>query len=310
MKILLLLFFSFGTSLALFLWTLLYSGHTRETIKKALADSPVYTQISDHFAKQDKLVMEQDQYPYYVSKRFSPEYFRNKTESVLDDSAAWITGRSQNAPVLSFKELKDDLQQDHPDLISAIEQVPSEKQLVDSGLDETQTEQYLNQAKQMQTFSKSDFAIQLSQYLQSVKIVYNGLKIALPILIVILLLCLMMIWLLSEGTPRKFKWVGVTLLVSSMGGYGFIFVYHFSKDVITHFNLADQSEFVTLVAPIITTVLYHYISVYLSHQALMSTLFLIIGTCCLVVAFLTRHQSSSVKPLKVNASFWRGKKKK
>jgi hypothetical protein len=311
MKIMFLLFFVFSAPVALFLATILYGGHTRETVKKALADSPVYEQISQHFSKEDTQVMDQNDYPYFVDKRFTAEYFRNKTESTLDDSAAWISGRSQTVPVVSFKEIKDDIQKAHPDLLTAIEQTPTAEQLQSSDMTEEQAAQYLDQAKQLRTFSNNDFTVPLGQYLQSVKFVYGALKIALPIYVLILLASLVMIVLFANTIPAKCKWLGITFFLSSVLGFGAAMLYRANSDAITHLNFTDQTEFITLVTPIIVTVINHFAGVYAANQIIMSEILIALAALCFVGSFLTRKQADpSLKPLKVKSTYWTSPSKK
>jgi len=305
MKIMFLLFFVFGAPVALFLATILYGWHTRETVKKALADSPVYEQISEHFSKEDTLVMEQNDYPYYVDPRFTPQYFRDKTEETLDSSAAWITGRSQNTPSVSFREIKEDIQKTHPDLLTAIQEVPTAQQLERSGMDERQAAQYLDQAKQLRTFTANDFTVPLGQYLYSVKFVYYALQFAEPIFIIILLFSLVMITLFANSTPEKCKWLGITFMLSSFLGFGISYLYNTHDNFLTYLNLADQTEFVTLVTPIIATIINHFVGIYARNQIIMSEVLLAVSALCFIGYFFTRKLAApSVKPLKVKNTYW------
>jgi hypothetical protein len=293
MKIPLALFFAFGAPLAVFLATVLYTGHTRDTVKQALAESPVYKQISEHFSAED------------FNKRFTPEYFRNKTEETLDTSASWIAGRTQSEPVVSFKEIKEDLQKSQPDLLTAIQETPTTEQLEQSGMDDQQSVQFLNQAKQLRTFTANDFTIPLAQYLQSVKTVYHGLQIALPVYIIILLASLLMIVLFANSIHTKWKWLGITFFLSSVFGFAISLFYRANSEAITHLKITDQTEFITFITPIILTIIKHFVSVYAANQLIVSVVFLILAVICFVITFLTKGMAApAVKPLKVKRTYW------
>ncbi len=306
MKLSFLLFFSFATPLALFLGTILYGGITNDNIKKALAQSPVYTQISNHFKNQDAQVVTQKQFsPIFVSKRLTPEYIKTKTESTIDDSTNWVTGKSQTVPVLSLNELKTDMQREHPELLKAIEHVPTESELKGSNLNEKELDRYLEQATQLSSFAKADFTLTLDRHLEGFKLVYEVLQIALPLLVVLLICSLLMLAKLANGVPAKFKWIGAALLTSSIVGFGCIFLTTYISSTIAQTNLLELSDFLMLFTPIIITVLNHYLAVYTGYQITASTVLLVCAGVCFLSAVLTRKQAAPIiKPLNVEHSYW------
>jgi hypothetical protein len=306
MKILLVLFFSFVTPVVLFLGTILYGGINRVTIKNALAESSVYSQIATHFANEDaQFSANKDPFSYYVSKRFTSEYFKSKTESTLDDSLDWIENKTQTVPVVSFKELKEDMQKDRPELVRTIEHIPTEAEMTASGLTADQQLKMIEQAQQFSNFAEQDFTIPLDRYLQGLKTIYIGLTIAVPLLSFLLLGCLLMIAALAIGTSAKFKWLGIAFFLSSLFGYVVILSDTLIQTAFTKINILEQTDIIALSTPIILIILHHFFTIYTKYQNIASTILLIASAVSFLGVLLAKHyESPTPKPLKVNASFW------
>ncbi|MGH7204379.1 MAG: hypothetical protein ACREHC_08090 [Candidatus Levyibacteriota bacterium] len=275
-------------------------------MKKALAESGAYTQVSEHFTQQDVDTLEQNPgLTIFVSKRLTPLYFKKKTESVIDDSTNWITGKTQTAPVLSFKELKQELESEHSDLMGSIEHIPTATELRNSDLDTHGQERYLEQTKQLVAFTNDDFTFPLGNQLEGLKLVYRILQIAIPVFIVFLLCSLFLLVKFAYTLPSRFTWVGATLLASSIVGYGCIFFHSYIIAIILRTNILQQSDFLSLFSPIVLAMINHYLEIYVGYQEITNALFLVSAAGCFLGAIVTRKQAiPKLKPVYEVRSYW------
>lgn len=308
----LLLFFAFSTPVVLLIATMLYGGVTNDSIKAALANSNAYAKVSSYFSQKDAAVAEENQtFSDFASKRLSAEYFKDKTETAIDDVGDWITGKTQTPPGISFVELKNDLQQEDPQLYENIQRITTAREMDEADLTEEQKKQYTNQIIHLRTFFHNDFTVPIGTHLEGFKTVYGYLGIALPVLVVIMLLCLVVIAIHSHGLPNKLKWLGATFLVSSLAGLVFILLHELLADASTQVTLADQPDIVALMAPVLISVFNHYVDVFVAHQITTSTAFFGLSVIMLVAAFITRNQvPKNLKPLNPGKSYWLSSKKK
>ncbi|MGI8420508.1 MAG: hypothetical protein ACR2LN_07770 [Candidatus Levyibacteriota bacterium] len=306
MKLSLLFFFAFTNPLVLFFAILLYGGIPPDNMKKAIADSEAYSQVSAHFAQQDADTITQNKdFTVIVSKRLTPTYIRTKTESVIDESATWITGKTQTVPVVSFRELKEELQSEHSDLMGNIEHIPTAVELKRSDLDAQNQTRYLEQAKQITAFTNDDFTLPLGNQLEGIKLAYRILQIALPMLIVLLICSLFLLVKFAYSLPSRFKWVGAALLASSIVGYGCIFFHPYITPVIIRTNILQQSDFFSLFSPIIIAMINHYVEIYIGYQEIVNTVFLVGAAGCFLGAIATRKQAiPKLKPVYEIRSYW------
>lgn len=303
MKLLLILFIAFTTPAVLFFATLIYTDVSNDKLKTTLAAAGVYEQISKHLTVRDTSI--DDPFLPIIADRFTPEYLKTKTESTLDDATNWITGKSAKIPEVNFKELKEDLAKRDPKLLASLQNVPNEAEMAEAGIDEEQRTAYIQQVKQISDFTKQDFAIKLDQHLGGFKLVYDGLKIAIPIVILILLLSLFMVVKLSNGLPTKFKWLGITFIVTAFVGYGVFLSNSLIATGLEKVNLLEQSTITALITPIMLAVLNYFIKLYASYQQTAGVIFLVLAGICFLGAILTRKYAAvTIKPLKVKRSYW------
>lgn len=303
MKPILIFFIATTMPLVLFIATLLYGDVTNEQLKKALNESGVYKQMSTYLVRGD---LELD-VPFFnvVKDRFTDEYLHAKTETALDVSTAWITGTSKTPPVISFPELKDDLSKRDPELLASLQKVPQKEELTQEGIEPEQQEAYLQQVKQISEFTKNDFSIKLADHLQGFKLAYEGLRIALPILLLLMLGSLFMVWKLADGLPKKFKWFGITFLVTAITGYIVMLSHSMITYGITQVSTLNDAEVVKMLTPILLSILGHYMKLYASYQEIVASFSIIVAAVCFVLMVITRKQAApSVKPLKVQRSYW------
>jgi len=306
MKLQLLLFFALATPIALFFIIILYAGISTEDMKKAISESGAYPQLAEHLTKQEaNTLIIYNNSTVFVSKLLTPAYFKTKTESAIDDSADWITGKTQTPPEVSFRELKQEIQLEYPDLLSNIEHVPSKSELQNSNLNVQDQALYLEQAKQMAAFVNADFTFSLGNKLEGIKLTYRILQIVLPVIIVLLICSIFFMTKLANSPPLKYKWIGATLMTSSIAGYGCIIFHPYITAAIAGTQVIQESTLFSLFLPIFIAIINHYVEIYVGYQEIVSTVFLVCAAGCILGAILTRTQTvSTIKPIYEKVTYW------
>ena len=306
MKLQLLLFFAVVFPIVLFLATIIYGNTSTISLKKAITDSGAYSHIASQFAQVDAdTIAKYNTYDVFVSQLLTSTYFQTKIESAIDDSANWITGKTQTPPVISFKELKEELQTKDIILLKSLIHIPTSAELKKSGLNTQDQAAYLNQAKELSAFANTDFNFPLENQLEGIRLVYSILQIAIPILIVFLLCSLFFLITMANSLPMKFKWVGATLLTSSFVGYDFILFHSYFISAIMATSLLQELNAYPLFSPIIPAIINHYVDIYVGYQELVSILFLVGAGICFLGAFLSRKQAiPKIKPVYEVRSYW------
>ncbi len=198
MRILALLFFFFTTPLVIFLATIVYGGISTKVIKEEVAKSGLYKKL---------------EFP-----PLTPSYVKAKVEKAVDDSASWITGKSKVEPVISFKDLKDQFLAQNPEMIDAfseMENIPPQ----DENTDEFGYEEEADPQAFIKDLAKNDFTYPLKDVLSGLKFVNLIITILLPVLVILMILSVVLIIKKSKDAKSKFKWVGMTFLLSALGGF-------------------------------------------------------------------------------------------
>lgn len=306
MKLQLLLFFAIATPFVLFFSSVIYGGISPANVKNAVAKSGAYTQISAHFTKPEAIPVAQFiDFPIFVSKRLTPAYFQTKIESAIDDSANWITGKTQTPPAISFKELKEELQADHPEIMQELQYTPTSAALQKSHLSSQDQARYLEQTKDLKAFTDANFTFSFGDKLDGIKVAYIFLQIALPLLIVLLMFCIFLLAKQAISPPLKFKWVGAAFLTSSIVGFGCILLLPYITPAILGTHILQESEALSLFTPIFAAIINFYLENYVGPQEIVSTMLFIVAAACFLGAFLTRKQAlPSIKPVYNVRSFW------
>lgn len=292
MKVLLLLFFTFTAPLALFLATVMYSVNSTVELKKSLAESGVYAQIHSYLVKKDAEAEAADElFATLVSSRFTAGYIQVKTEGVLDDANNWVIGKSKTPPSVSFKELRDDMVSNHPELLQYLENLPKYAKADQEGIDPEQKARIIKEAENMSSFVKNDFTIPLGNYLQGMKDAYRIFQIALPIWVILLIASLFSVYKLAGDQAAKWKWLGATFMTSALWGFGIIFFNRTIATSIEQLNHMETSSYMALLAPILMAVMRHYVENYTSYQGVMSVVLLLVAAGCFLISSRMKTQT-------------------
>ncbi len=217
LKILLILSFGFSVQFLFLFLVFAIGGFTPAFLKDTLVKSNVYGTVS---SKIESLAIEssdsEDMIMPFIKEQFTSSYVRGKSETLIDDTFSWLDGKTSTPPVLSFKELKDSIEQKNPELISQLQQMSvemkqqqQEQAMQEGGLPTSQTD-----SMDFNKMMKSDFSIPVGENLKPLKSIYAFFKFALPLTAVYLLVLLGLIALLSSGVKSKLKWIGATFISS------------------------------------------------------------------------------------------------
>jgi hypothetical protein len=305
-KVLAVLFFVFITPLVVFLTTILYGGISPSIINKELANAEVYQKISEliNSAEVDE---ESKQFMEFFSNRLTPKYLQNKTEGAIEDSFNFVSGKSSIPPIVSFKELKDDIMATNPKLLASLEKIPEEiqkeqKQADGAELASDKSSAEISQSMEsLNNLIKSDFTIKLDQYLMGLKNSYSVMKIVHPVLIVLLMGSIILLKLFSPSLHSFLKWAGVAFIVSGLLGFGIIFLSSIGLNAATNFAAENSNAALSIIAPIIFGILKNFLGVYKNYQTGASIGLLVLGALSIAGVALTKSQvavSQSPKPSK------------
>ncbi len=305
MKLLTLLFFTFTLPLVIFLTVLLYGPLTPVSIKSELNNASVYEKLSQTLADISSNDSENTELAGIITSRFTSEYIKIKTEGVIDDTSNWITGKSTTPPMLSFKELKEDIVKENPQLLTQLTDMADEMKnesaaYADSSenTDETMNQQadMMNVSTSISQLVNSDFSFNLEKELNGIKNGYATTRIVHPILIVLLFGSILLLGVLSSSWPARLRWIGSTLISSSVVGFGILFVATHGILALTT-ALSDQSnEFVRLFSPIILHITTSFVSSYSLYEKSVSIVLLVIGIACIIGS--TVIKPTSILPVK------------
>lgn len=300
MKLLLLIFFVALVSPAVFVTSILYGGITGETFKNALNDATVY-QHADSFLTASN--GDTEELTALLKNRFTSDYLQLKTEEAIDASFDYVTGVNDASPSVSFRELKTDITKSNPELLTSLEGLSKELETTMQSDEFTDSESFsaentdtqMAEVNAMLTLAKGDFTIDLRQYLEGVRSGYKVLRIFHPLLILLLTLSLLGIALLAKPLSSKFRWVGVTLLVSGIVGFISVLSNGFIMTFLSEMTIKSSTGLASFTLPVILQLFKEISSVYGSFQTSASTGMLIIGLIMLIASFVIKSDLRTVK---------------
>src|SRR6185437_5483790 len=121
MRFLITLFITLCLPLFIFLTTIVTSSDIAPLLKQDLKQNNIYGKISSQLTKLDSNDADSAVLNSFIQKKFTTYYIQNKVDTAMDSSSDWIQGKTQTPPVISFKDVKDDLNAQYPQLLPAIE---------------------------------------------------------------------------------------------------------------------------------------------------------------------------------------------
>ena len=114
--------------IVILLMTFLYGGFSSVSLKQELRTAQVYPKIQTYISSltMDETEQPAKQFSSVIKQRFTSLYIQQKTEELVDTSGNWITNASSTIPTISFKELKDDITTQYPELLPSLQEMQKE----------------------------------------------------------------------------------------------------------------------------------------------------------------------------------------
>ena len=296
MKLLILLFFILTFPLFIFLTTVLYSSDITPLLKTDLAQHHIYSQLSSQLGKLDSGDNDSAVISQFIQNKFTPDYVQHKVNSALDSSDAWIRGKSKTPPVVSFKDVKDELNTQYPQLLPSIENAAAEmkKQEAQNPAAVQQNPQAAKNIDMLASLAKSDFTIHLNTYLAGLKNFYTTIRILQPILAILLLGCLILLGYLNKSWHSRFKWIGITLLLGSILGFALTYGNIEIVKFISKFAAHSSNHFIQMSSPVVLQIIKQYVEAYVNYQNTASIGLMLISGGCFISAAVTRNMTAAV----------------
>ncbi len=303
MRVIVLLFFIFTIPVVIFLTTILYASDLNTVLKTELARNNAYGQINTQISKLEGEDAQSIVVNSFLQSTFTPQYIQAKTETTIDSSFDWIRGKTTVLPVLSFRDIKDKIFSQNPQLLTTIEDLAKEMKNQpipqDSSQDGTVQNQPDAQAMKgidtLTSLAKSDFTIKLDQYLIGVKNFYNILRILQPILAGLLLIYLVLLFVLSKTWPSRLKWAGITFILSGVLGFGVVLFDSYLLGTLISFVSVNSNQAIKIVSPIVIQIIKHFVDTYINYQTTANIVFLIIGAGSFAVGVFSNKTAPIAK---------------
>lgn len=282
----------------IFLSSIVSAPDITPILKSDLQKQHIYKELSSQIDTLESKNSDSADINMYIHNKFTASYIRKKVETALDSSSDWISGKSPTPPAVSFKDIKNDLNTQYPQLLPAIQSAADEmkqkqSQLADSGNMQATTQNTQGTAM-LASLTKSNFTVPLTPYLSGLKNFYATVKILQPILAILLVICIVFLFILNKPWPQRFKWIGITLFISSLVGFGLAFGNVFIIQFLSKFAAHNANHIVQLASPIVLQIINHYVDVYVNYQKMASLVLLIIAAGCFVGAAVTRNTPVTV----------------
>jgi hypothetical protein len=232
LKVFLLLFFSSLVPLFIFLLTLRSSRINGPYLKSQFSKTNLYEKLASEletFIDDNQENGSKDDPMHligpFLKQEVTASYIKIKLETLIDDTDTWIRNTSAKEPVLSLSDLRDKLVLKHANIISQIEELQEsvksqkpeiEKIAKESGDPEQQAQLDKIADFDLASFLKKDMTFPLGQYLTPIRLLSFWSSTGLFVLGVLLVSVLLVIYLTSDNDTLKYRWVGVTLILSSL----------------------------------------------------------------------------------------------
>ncbi len=296
MKLAILFIFAILSPFTIFVAELMYGGTTPQELKKGLAQSDVYANISD-FLISVQPEGKQDDQTAFLSKqiydRFTPAYVQEKTDKLIDDGYIWIT-KDGPSPVLSFTDIKADMLTSNPEFEEQFAQIRylanqnqgnGEQALEQSSGDPTAQ----GNTDALTTLAQNDFTVPVGEYFLGLKTFYGIMKIVTPILIALLIGLLLVQLRINNSAKARLTWIGSSFITASAFGYGMIFFNQIAVKELLKSTLISSENFLATFAPIMLQLMNLFMQEYAKIQIYVSIGMLLIGVIFVAIAKLKKY---------------------
>jgi hypothetical protein len=300
MKIFILLFFTLCFPIFIFITTIVYASDITPILKSDLTKHQIYTQLSKQLGTIDTGDSNSAIVSQFIQSKFTSDYLRQKVETAMDSSDKWVTGKSTTPPVISFKDVKDEINTQYPQLLPSIMQASQElKQQETQNPDMQQNPQAAKNIDMIASLAKSDFTIPLTKYLIGLKNFYTTIRILQPILGILLILSLIFLGVMNKSWHQRFKWFGFTLLFSSIWGFAITYSNASLVAFLANSLSVNTNHAMHIAIPIALQLINHYVDTFSSYQKIASIVSLIIAAVCFIL-FIVTPKSVAVQAIPKN----------
>lgn len=216
LKIVFLLVFVFATSLFLLLLSLRLSGLSASSLKTQLLTSAVYSKLVTALDREiDRAIKEGEAddplrlVGPILKQEVTPQYLQTKVEALLDDTSAWLSGRTNEPPAISLKDLKEKFRRQNPQLFVELEALGKELNAQKKTLEQQPD-------VDIEKLIKSDFTFPLGKQLTWLKWWYDMATTRLLLVAAALVGFLLALVFLNDSKQSKFRWAGAALGLASL----------------------------------------------------------------------------------------------
>jgi len=293
LKILLILSFGFSVQFLFFFLVFAIGGFTPAFLKETLVKSSVYTTVNSKIESLTSEDPSEDMILPFIKEQFTSSYIQHKSETLIDDTFAWVDGKTASPPVLSFSEIKTSIQEQNPELLAQLTQAANEMQAQQQE-ESVDGEQVSADTMDLNKIIKSDFSIPIGKDLGFLKQAYSLFKLALPITAIYLVVLLGLIGLLSKPLKSKLRWVGATFFSSILFCCLPIVIALGLSNAPIQLD-AKNAELSGIFSSISTIVIRAFAGKYLQIEVLGVMVFIAIGIICFVLSSMVKSSS----PVKV-----------
>lgn len=220
-------------AMAAILYIPIINGFSHQKVAHNIADSPTYPLI--HQTIQNNILdnpnlSQNNQLQQAFNQAITPKYIQTKAESTLADASQWITGQTQQPPVVDLNDLRQLLSQHYPeterldqalqDLGHSSEQIESLPQVTADPALQASLNTLLNQQETLAALADGQAEVHLQPVLTPVKITYQGYTVMLFLLPILFVLLLILPLLFQKTTTRsKLHQLGLHLIwVAGLAG--------------------------------------------------------------------------------------------
>jgi hypothetical protein len=191
-----------------------------EMLKQLLIDRKVYLTIYTEMVKtietskkesngDDPLVL----IGPFLKKEVTAEYIQQKTEQTIDDSQAWVTGKTTSPPVISFSDLKEKLVTKNAKLIAQLKELEAEYKKEKPKMD-AESEEKMPEINFSDWLEKEP-VIPLVKYIGWLKPVYQLVQYGTIIFGLLLFVYLVGMMGLSASISAGLKWLVTTVWLAA-----------------------------------------------------------------------------------------------
>lgn len=290
--------------IAVFLTSILYAPNVTTVLKTELGQQGVYTQMQNQLLSMQSEDPQTQVMNEYIQKKFTADYIQSKAETTIDNSSVWITGVTTTPPVLSFKDIKDELVAQNPELLSSIQELAKQAAQDQQSTADAATQQQASQGiDQLNKIVQSDWVIKLDTYLAGLKNFYSFLRIMQPLTVGLSILYLVLLAVFNHSWSSRCKWIGITLIISGLLGFGLVYLDTFLINSLVTIVSGNTNQAIKIVSPIVFAVIKHFVNVYVQYQRTTGIAFFIAAVVCLIISVIAKPKVAAAplsKPTKKN----------